>query len=62
MKDFVSFGTDRQSMYFMLTRFLKENINGDRVPQFQFVYIHEKTHPSQFFSLSYVMKYIICGV
>ena len=34
MKDFVSFGTDRQSMFFMPTRLLKQNIYGVHVPQF----------------------------
>ena len=32
MKDFVSFGTDHQLMYFMSIRFLKYEINGVRVP------------------------------
>ena len=35
MKYFVSLGTDRQSMYFMSTRLLKDKIDGVRVPQFQ---------------------------
>ena len=39
MKDFVSFGTDNQSMYFISTIFLKDKINGVLVPQFQLVYI-----------------------
>ena len=46
MKYFVSFGTDCHSMYFMSTRFLKKNINGVRVPKFQFSYICNTTHPS----------------
>ena len=46
MKDFVPFGTDRQSMDFMSTKFLKENINGDCVPQFQLAYIRDTTHSS----------------
>ena len=46
MKDFVSFGTDFQGMYFMSTRLLKDNINGVRVPQFQLAYIHNTTNPS----------------
>ena len=46
MKDFVSFGTDCQSIYFMSTRFLKEKINGVRVPPFQIAYIHDTTHIS----------------
>ena len=46
MKYFVSFGTDRQSMYFMSTIFLKDNINGVRVPQFQLAYIRDTTQTS----------------
>ena len=46
MKDIVSFGTYRQSIYFMYTRFLKENIDGVRVPQFKLAYICDTTHPS----------------
>ena len=34
MKVFVSFGTDRQSMYFMSNKFLKFKLNGFCVPQF----------------------------
>ena len=37
MKDFVSFGTDRQSMYFIPTRFFKYNIYGVYVTQFNLV-------------------------
>ena len=61
MKVFVSFGTDRQSMYFMSTGFLKGKINGVRVPQFQFDYIYNTTHPSHKNWLSCVVNYIICG-
>ena len=46
IKDFVSFGTYRQSIYFMSTRFLKDEINGVYVTQFQLDYIHDKTHIS----------------
>ena len=35
MKDFVSFATDRQSIKFMSTTFLKNKMNGVRVSQFQ---------------------------
>ena len=35
MRDFVSFGTDCQSMYFMSTEFLRDNINGFCITQFQ---------------------------
>ena len=47
MKDFVSFGTDLQSMYFMSTKFLKDNIYGVHGPQFQIAYICYTAHPSQ---------------
>ena len=43
MKDFVSFGRDIQSMYFMSTKLLKYNINGVRFPQFQIAYINDTT-------------------
>ena len=39
MKDIVSLGTDRQSMYFMSTIFLKDNINSVCVIKFQLSYI-----------------------
>ena len=45
-KDFVSFVTYCQSMYFMSNRFLKDKINGFRVQQFQLSYIYDTTHPS----------------
>ena len=45
MKEFVSFGTDLQSIYFMSTRFLKDKIGGVCVPQFQLSYIRNTTHP-----------------
>ena len=35
MKKFVSFGTYRQSMYFMSTILLKYNIDGVHIPQFE---------------------------
>ena len=44
MKDFVFFRIDYQSMYFLTTRLLKDNINGVHVPQFQLAYIHDTTH------------------
>ena len=44
--EFVSFRTDCQSMYFMSTRFLKNKINGLRVPQFQLANIFYTTNPS----------------
>ena len=46
MKDFVSFVTYSQSIYFMSTRFLKYKIDGDLVPQFQFSCICNTTLPS----------------
>ena len=47
MKDFVSFVTDCQSMHFMPTILLKDNIYGVCVPQFQLAYILNTTHPSR---------------
>ena len=61
MKDFVSFVTDLQSMYFIPTKLLEENINGVRFPQFQHAYIHYKNHPSHKICFSCVVNYIICG-
>ena len=46
MNDFVSFCTDRQSMFFMSTRILKDQINGVCVPPFQLAYISDTTHSS----------------
>ena len=46
MNYFVPFGKYFQLMYFMPTIFLKDNINGVRVPQFQLAYICNTTHPS----------------
>ena len=60
MKDFVLSGTGFQSMYFMSTIFLKDNIYGFRVPLFQLAYIRDTTHPSLKISLSCVVKYIVC--
>ena len=42
---FVSFGTDRQSMFYIWTIFLRDKVDGVRVPQFQLTYIHNKNHP-----------------
>ena len=39
MKDFLSFVTDLQSMFFVSTILLKYNICGLHVPQFQLAYI-----------------------
>ena len=49
MKDFVSFGTYSQSMNFMSTILLNDNIDGVRVPQFQIAYIYDRTYPSHKF-------------
>ena len=46
MKDFVSFGTYHQSMYFMSTILLKYKIDGVLVPKFQLAYIYDTTNPS----------------
>ena len=46
IKDFVSFGTDHQSMHFMSTAFLKYKINRVCVPQFQLAYICDTNNPS----------------
>ena len=45
MKDFFSFATDRQSMYFISNTILTDNINVVRVPQFQLAYISNTTNP-----------------
>ena len=57
IKDFVSFGINCQSMYFMSTRFLKGRIDGVRVPQFQITYIHNTTY-----SLLKIFVKICCEV
>ena len=46
MKDFVLFGTEYPSMFFMSTRFLRDKIYGSRVLKFQLYYIRDTTHPS----------------
>ena len=46
MKDFVSFRTNLQSMYFMSTIILKDNINGFRITNFQLACIRNTPHPS----------------
>ena len=47
MKEFVLFGKVHQSIYFMSTILLKDNINWVSVPQFKLTYIHDTIHPSQ---------------
>ena len=46
MKEFVSFGTDIQSMLFMTNILLKEKIDYICVTQFKISYIHYKYLPS----------------
>ena len=46
MKELVLFGTDRLSMYFISTIFLKNKMNWVHVTQFKISYIHYKTHLS----------------
>ena len=45
MKDFVSFGTDCQSIFIISARLLEDDIDGVCVTKFQLAYIHDKTHP-----------------
>ena len=63
MKDFVSFGTNFQSMYFMSTRILKDNIDWVRVPQFQLDFVHNTTHTSHkvLVKLCYEVHYMWWG-
>ena len=46
IKDFVLISTDLQSMHFMSTRWIKDNINGFYVTKFQLDYICDTTHPA----------------
>ena len=41
MNDFVSFGTDHQSIFFMSNRFVKDKNNGVCVPEFQLAHIRD---------------------
>ena len=59
--EFVSFGTDFQSMYFISTRFLKDKIDGVCVPQFKLAYIFNTTHSLCKNWVSFFVKYIMCG-
>ena len=63
MKDFLSLGADFQSMYFIPTRFLKDNINGVSVPLFQPTYIRDTTHPSHMNMVNFCCEvhYMWCG-
>ena len=45
MNNFVSFGIDPQSKYFMSTGLIKDNIDGVCVPQFQISYNHNTYNP-----------------
>ena len=58
MKEFVSFRTDCQSMYFISTGFLKYKIGVVCVPQFQLSYIYNTTHSSH---ENFVKKKLING-
>ena len=42
----MSFGIDFQYIYFILSRFLKDEINGARVTKFQTSYIRDTTNSS----------------
>ena len=46
MKEFLLLGTYLNSIYFMSTIFLKDDINGVRIPQFQLDYIFDTINPS----------------
>ena len=61
MKYFASFGKDFRSMYFMSIIFLKDEIDGVRVPQFQ-TCLHLRHNSSFTYKswLSFVVEYIIC--
>ena len=63
MKGFISFGTYCQSMYFMLTIFIKDKINEVFVLQFQLAYIRDTTHPSHkhLAKLCYEVHYMLWG-
>ena len=63
MKECFSFGTYYQSIYFMSTVLLKDNINGVCVPQFKFSYIRNKAHilPINLFKLCCDMHYMWWG-
>ena len=62
-KYFVLFGTDIQSIFFMSTRFLKDSIDGVRVPQFQLYYIIDTTHTTYIDLLQFFhnLNYMCCG-
>ena len=63
MKDFVSFGTYRQSMFFISTIFFKYKFYIVHVPLFQLAYISNTTHPShkQFVNLCRGVHYMCWG-
>ena len=46
MNEFLSFRTDRQSVYFISTRLFKDKIDGVRVKKFQLAYVCNRNHPS----------------
>ena len=47
MNDFVSFLTDHEPMFYISNRFLKGNIDGICVTQFEINYIHKKNITEQ---------------
>ena len=61
MSDLVSFGTDFQLMFYISTRFLKYNIDGILVPQFQLAYICNTAKFCIIIWFSCALTCIICG-
>ena len=63
MKEFVSFGTDSKSIYFMSNIFLKYKIDGVHVTLFQLACICNTTHPSHnvFVELCHEVHYMWWG-
>ena len=57
INDFVPFVTYCQSMFYMSTRFLKYDIYGVYVPQFQLAYIYDKNN-----TLHNDIFILFCGV
>ena len=61
IKEFLSFGTDLQSTYFMSKILLRDDIDGFCVPQFQVAYIRNTKNNLHKNLVSFAVKYIICG-
>ena len=61
MKEFMSYGIDPQSMFYMSTILLKYNIDQVRVPKFQLYYIRDTTHPShkKLFNFCHKVHYML---